>query len=163
MYTIEDIIKHQLIYFHGPERVKYRNIPKVMDLCLSKLQQLIDGDHFSNEEILESFILVENVRNKFEFDTELEKLKEDINNGEWVSLINNSIEPKVISQLFLDFCENLSSPIISIENLREVGNTYKQSFSKFSSIEESKDKKALHEIFEDEYRVNAKKVTYQII
>ena len=102
-YTIEDIIKNQLIYFHGPERNKYRNIPKVMDLCLNKLLQLIEKGHFKPEEIIDSFILSDNVRKKFEFDEELRKLKSDINDGNWLSLVENSIEPKIIAQLFLDF------------------------------------------------------------
>jgi len=158
--TVTDIIKNQLVYFHGPERAKYRNIPKIMDLCLSKLTQLIQGNHYTCEEIIDCFTLSTNVKQKFKFDKELESLKQAINNGYWDSLIQSSSEPKIIAQLFLDFCEQLSEPVISVHHLQEVDTVFQQSFSKY---EEGQEKRALHEIFEDDVRVNKKKVTFTTI
>jgi len=68
----------------------------------------------------------------------------------------------IIAQLFLDFCESLSSQIITISGLNEVDITFNKSFKKFS--EESMDnKKALHEILEEDARVNPKKILFQVI
>lgn len=161
--NIEDIIRNQLKYFHGDERIKYRNIPKVIDLCLVKLYQLIESGHYEREEILDSFLLIDDLKKSFDEEDSLSKIKESINEGKWELFIEYTSKPKVIAQLFLDFCESLSSQIINIKGLQEVDNTFKKSFSVYSNSEENKDKKALHEIFEDNVKVNPKKVIFTII
>jgi hypothetical protein len=162
-YTTEDIIKHQLQFFHGPERIKYKHIPKVMDLCLVKLYQLVESTHYEAYEILDSFILNDDVKKKFEHEEEISELKDCINKGDWDSFISHCHNPKVIAQLFLDFCETLAAPVITIANLREVNTTFQKSFHTFNNEEENVEKKALYEIFEDDAKVNTKKVTFYVI
>lgn len=102
-YTVEQVIKNQLMYFHGEERIKYRHIPKVMDMCLIKLYQLIESGHFDEDEICNAFLLVDDLKKNFKEEEELQNLKDQINKGKWTALVDNVSKPSVIAQLFLDF------------------------------------------------------------
>jgi hypothetical protein len=89
---------------------------------------------------LDSFILNDDVKTKFGHDTELNELKDCINKGDWDSFITQCNNPKVIAQLFLDFCESLAAPIISITNLKEVNNTFQKSFDAYNNTDENTEK-----------------------
>lgn len=113
-YKLEDIISNQLKFFHGPERVKYKYIPKVMDLCLVKLYQLLESGKYDQDEIIDSFLLIEEKKSSFEDEELLDRVKDDLNQGKWDAIISVSNKPNLLAQLFLDFCESLAAPVISM-------------------------------------------------
>lgn len=47
--------------------------------------------------------------------------------------------------------------------MNEVDSTFRKSMNTFEDPDENKEKKALHEIFEEGARVNPKKVTFHIV
>ena len=102
-YTVENIISNQQKYFHGEDVLKYKYIPKVMDICLVKLYQLIEVGKYDQDEIIESFLLIDCMKDDFKDEQNLKSIKESINLCDWNEFINKCNKPKVIAQLFLDF------------------------------------------------------------
>lgn len=101
--SIKDIIKNQLTMLHGDERIRQKFIPKVMDICLSKLYQLVDGGIYDPSEVLEGFILNDTVKDGYKHEDTLKKIKQAINKGKWDLINEYSRDPEIIAQLFLDF------------------------------------------------------------
>lgn len=159
-FSIKEIIENQKKWLHGPERIKYMYIPKVLDLCLNKLFQLADGDHVDYTTIVNGFTLHKDVTEKYKFETELQEIKDHINHGKYDLFYQYASEPKILGQLFVDFWESLSSQIITLNWLDEVGKLYTNSLEKADSHDNVK---ALHEIFEEDAKINPKKVLFTIL
>lgn len=94
---------NQRKWLHGPERSKYMYIPKIIDLCLNKLYQLVEGDHFHCSDIIDGFLLNQDITKKYQYETEIEGIKDQINQGRYDLFYEHSNEPQILAQIFLDF------------------------------------------------------------
>ena len=110
----------------------------------------MDEQIYTPEEVLDGFILQNNLKEKYKYEDTLQEVKESINKGKWEVLNDYSREPQIMAQVFLDFCESLSFQILGNSNVKDIQKTFQKSKLLFEEVDQSNDKKALHQLFEED-------------
>ena len=67
------------------------------------MYQLVEGDHALYHEIVEAFLLSNDVQGKYQFEAELDEVKTHINMGKYDLFYQHANNPMILAQLFLDF------------------------------------------------------------